>query len=70
MATSNIKDRITSRTTVDPDTGCWNWSGYIEKNGYAKITVLRKSKWAHRVSFEEYVGNIPENHDVCHSCDN
>ena len=58
----------------DPE-ACWVWAGYLNKQGYGRInktlpngsqTVLQ----AHRVSYEHFVGPIPEGFQVDHLCHN
>jgi hypothetical protein len=48
--------------------------GCLNASGYGNITVtsggIRKSKLAHRVSYEAHFGSIPEGLVVMHSCDN
>lgn len=48
---------------------CWDWEGSTDAGGYGQIgrdgTMLK----AHRVSYELYVGPIPEGAWVLHSCD-
>lgn len=64
--------RFHASYVVDPVTGCWNWTGWIHPNGYGILVVGRKSKKvrAHRFSFEEHVGPIPEGLQALHQCDN
>lgn len=48
-------------------TGCWIWTAYVDKkNGYGRIG----RRWAHRVSYEEFHGPIPEGMHVDHLCRN
>lgn len=59
------------RVEVVPGTGCWEWRGPRDKDGYGVITgddgrQLR----ANRVSYEAHNGPIPEGRYVCHRCDN
>jgi hypothetical protein len=49
--------------------GCWVWGGSRSFDGYGHIMVGRKSKLAHRISYELFIGPIPEGHYVCHKCD-
>lgn len=49
---------------------CWQWTGATKGNGYGHMTVNMVNKPAHRVSYEMFVGIIPDGHDVCHTCDN
>lgn len=51
---------------IDPDTGCWNWTGAKVRGGYGGHGSGR----AHRVAWELLVGAIPEGHDLHHLCGN
>jgi HNH endonuclease len=56
--------------TEDPETGCWLWDGYCDKNGYARIYNAdhRCIEWAHRFSYEAHRGPIPPRHEIDHVC--
>jgi len=62
--------RLLDRTIIDPETGCWNWQGTKDKDGYGKMCVDAKEQRTHRLSYLYHVGPIPENHGVLHTCDN
>lgn len=50
--------------------GCWGWSGAVKpKMAYGQLS-FRGAKMAHRVSYELFVGLIPEGKLVLHKCDN
>lgn len=49
--------------------GCWGWTA-AHKNGYGVFAVGRKSRRAHRVSWEIANGPIPAGLLACHRCDN
>lgn len=60
---------------IDPDDfrsdGCWNWTGSIEANGYGRFNAWAgQPQGVHRVAYTLFIGPIPEERDVCHSCDN
>lgn len=55
---------------IDPETGCWNWTGQFMTSGYGLIKCFGQMKGAHRLSHELYHGPIPENFCILHSCDN
>ncbi len=51
------------------ESGCWIWVGGEFNNGYGWFSVNGKKKLAHRVSYELYIGNIPDQLHVLHRCD-
>ena len=50
--------------------GCWEWQGPINSNGYGRYCVENGHKLAHRYSFKQFYGAIPDGKNVCHRCDN
>lgn len=66
-----IAHRLFSKIKEDKN-GCWIWQGTKNGAGYGTIGLGRKSEgkgFAHRVSYEIFVGPIPEGQLVCHRCD-
>jgi hypothetical protein len=63
----NIIDKFNKRIQVTPS--CWIWKGYT--NGrYGKFYSVSSNVYAHRFSYETYVGEIPIGYVICHRCDN
>lgn len=62
----NPLGRFFSLIEIDPVTRCWNWTGALDEGGYGLFCDGR----AHRFSFENCVGDIPEGELVLHRCDN
>lgn len=54
--------------TVDPDTGCWLWTGYLTHDGYGVSASRRWGYLAHRANYRRHVGPIPAGFDVDHLC--
>lgn len=50
--------------------GCWEFAGRLDPDGYGVITNDRSPYRAHRAAYEEWVGPIPSGHVVRHTCDN
>ena len=50
--------------------GCWEWNAGCWKNGYGAFGLDGKTQRAHRVSYQLYLGEIPEGLQVLHKCDN
>jgi hypothetical protein len=49
---------------------CWLWNMYLDKDGYGTFYFNSKSQKAHRFVYEIYNGQIQNNFEVCHDCDN
>lgn len=66
-----IEERLLSK--VEKTDSCWIWKGTLNpnnKNARGLISYNGKIQLAHRVSYQLYVGKIPEGLLVCHTCDN
>lgn len=71
--TTGIFERL-ERFQIRRD-GCWGWSGTKDEQGYGRISSrdARNSpspERAHRVSYEQAYGAIPDGLVICHRCDN
>lgn len=56
---------------VNPETGCWEWTGWIHPKGYGILTNHKLVKTrAHRFSYRKYRGPISDGKMVLHHCDN
>jgi hypothetical protein len=56
-----------------PIEGCWTWRGNQNTLGYGMIdcsTGGRRHFRANRISYEIFVGPIPDGHVIRHTCDN
>jgi hypothetical protein len=69
---SKIKGRLLSKVNPNPiKKGCWEIMCRLDKHGYGVIGVGKFKKYlAHRLSYEVFVGEIPKDIFVCHTCDN
>lgn len=68
-----LKQRFMDKVYIEPNSGCWLWEGATTV-GYGSFYKDRKSNLAHRVSYEMFVGEIPNSdsyHGMCvlHKCD-
>lgn len=66
-----VVERLLEKRTITA-TGCWEWQGPFTKNGYGVTTAgSRRSKdYVHRISFKEFVGQIPDDLEIDHLCRN
>lgn len=49
---------------------CWIWAGATKGNGYGNFRWAdREYMTAHKAAYLLFVGSVPDQMDVCHSCD-
>jgi hypothetical protein len=68
-----LAERFMHNVVKDNITGCWNWSGYRDRDGYGefRMGMNKFCKFrAHRLSHELFIGPIPDKEDVHHKCRN
>ena len=68
-------ERLKKHAVIDEETGCWNWDGRIDKDGYGRITITTKEKQftmsVHRQSYAIYNNVVLTSFDIiCHQCHN
>jgi hypothetical protein len=63
-----LEERLRSKFEADPDTGCWLWQASKYRDGYGRVWADGRGRLAHRVSYELFVGQIPEGLDIDHLC--
>lgn len=49
---------------------CWNWTGWLDKNGYAYVSYKNRQINAHRFFYAWCCGEVPKGKVVRHTCDN
>lgn len=65
-----IERRFHEHYSPEPNTGCWLWTGKLDRAGYGVITHDFREMRAHRVSWWlEYSKDLPSDVFVCHRCD-
>ena len=52
------------------DNGCWEWRGFVHKNGYGSFRVGAAMRYSHRVSYDHFRGDLVDGLVVSHECDN
>lgn len=62
-------DRLNRRTEMLDD-GCIVFTGPLDKQGYGRILHRGEKRLVHRVSYEIFVGEIPDGLQVHHTCEN
>lgn len=52
------------------ESGCWEWLGRLNFDGYGVLKIRQKTVRAYRVAYECWVGPIASGNVIMHSCDN
>ena len=76
---TGMEARLIANSVLDFATGCWVWIAARDKRAstpYGKITIWckersrRLKRQAHIVSYETFMGSIPEGYELDHTCRN
>ena len=65
---SSFEERLTSRYQIDPQTGCWLWTGTMMHCGYGQISRHGRNQPAHRAMWEHQHGPIEGKLTIDHLC--
>jgi hypothetical protein len=64
-------ERLRAKLALDPATGCMEWTGALDRKGYARLAMGEgRNKIAHRVAYEAERGPIPDGLTIDHLCRN
>ena len=63
-------EHLLSRSTLDTKTGCMNWTGGMDPNGYGHVNMNGKHHSASRAVWLALYRKIADGLQVCHKCDN
>jgi hypothetical protein len=66
------QSRFLNKVERIPECGCWLWTAAAGKGSAIEYGAFRfngRVELAHRASYMMFVGEIPEGHEVCHTCD-
>ena len=63
--------QIMNNVIIHPRTRCWMWTAAINNKGYGLIhrRIQKDGRFAHRVSYKIFNGDIPDGMLVLHKCD-
>ena len=64
-----LSEKIERNITRIPESGCWIWMSTIEDSGYGRVCSGKKPFYAHRASYEQKYGKIPNGMMALHHCD-
>jgi len=63
-----LDERFWSKVNKGPS--CWEWQASETGNGYGRFTIANTKYLPHRLTYEAYVGPIPDGHVIDHLCRN
>ena len=70
-----IRSVILDSIEIDPESGCFEWTGSTNPHGYGLIRYKGNTKLAHRIAWiveenKKPVGDRGHGDCICHHCDN
>ena len=65
---TDVLERFEAKFEPEPNSGCWLWTAHENGLGYGQFYYKGKPRGAHRVSYQLYVGEIPEGLVLDHLC--
>jgi len=60
--------RFMDKTTPEPNSGCWIWLAYTNREGYGTFSYNLQTFMAHRWAYERFIGPIPIGFTIDHLC--
>jgi hypothetical protein len=75
-AVTDLPARIANKIVVNSNTDCWEWTGYVQTGGYARVGFDGRKAYLHRVaynllvdsSFPIWVGGPNRDPQLDHLC--
>ena len=70
----SLPERVLEKIHFEPNSGCWLFTGYWDRDGYGKVTpsrlsgLKRQPMSVHRIMYEHEIGEIPEGLTIDHKC--
>ena len=64
------KDLLRFARKIRQQGECWRWTGRRDKKGYGQLWHEGQARWAHRLSYAVFIGEIPFDQTIDHSCHN
>ena len=55
---------------VETDSGCLEWRGKLNRDGYGWVSINNRSNGIHRHLYEEVAGKVPQGLELDHLCRN
>lgn len=65
-----MRSKLLHNSEMMWDTGCLEWKGAKNENGYGRLWNGQRLVYAHRAMWECESGPIPPGMSICHKCDN
>ena len=65
----NMEERFWQGFTINIETGCWDWNGFLN-DGYGGLYNGLRKVAVHRYSYELRYGTIPKELEIDHLCRN
>lgn len=68
MTRRSFLERLMTRVSPEPNSGCWLWFGDVDRDGYGRVRRDGHQVGAHRAIYEAMRGEIPDGLVLDHLC--
>lgn len=66
----SVRERFEAQHEPEPNSGCWLWTGVVDRLKYGSMEIDGRKAMAHRVAHLLYKGMIPPRLTIDHLCRN
>ena len=69
VSDEDLRDLFLAKLSVAGPDECWLWTRSKLPSGYGQVCWRGHERYAHRMAYRLFVGDIPSGMFVCHTCD-
>lgn len=63
-------EKFLSKINTSMAKECWDWTGFIDRDGYGKFHIGKLCRFTHRISYEIFIKKIDDGMVIDHICRN
>jgi hypothetical protein len=63
-----LPERLKTKIAVSPETGCWIWTGALDRRGYGRVNIHGRVRFTHRVTFVLAGRDLSDELEIDHLC--
>ena len=64
MGRIDLPKHFWDKVEFEPTSGCWLWNGYLNQDGYGRVSINKRLQMVHRATY----GEVPPGTEIDHKC--